>query len=160
MKGAAYGTVHGCTRHGHAVGGRVSPEYKSWASAVERCERPNNKRYAAYGGRGIRMCREWRDSFEAFFAYMGERPSGMSLDRIDVDGHYEPGNCRWATQTYQQRNKRNTKLVTVGNESLTCGEWSERTGVPAKAIWRRLKEGWAPERAILEAPYARKEMGI
>jgi hypothetical protein len=74
---------------------------------IGRCENPNVERYPHYGGRGISICEEWRESFEAFLRDMGRKPSpDHSIDRIDVNGNYEPGNCRWATDSEQQRNKR------------------------------------------------------
>jgi hypothetical protein len=93
--------------HGHSRrSSRLTPEYISWSSAKTRCFNPNKDDYAHYGGRGITMCDRWRDSFEAFLADMGPRPKGKTLDRINVNGHYEPRNCRWATPKEQQENRR------------------------------------------------------
>lgn len=91
--------------------------YASWAQMRERCRNPRNVRYPRYGGRGITHCERWT-SFENFVADMGERPEGMSLDRIDNDGNYEPGNCRWATQEEQQRNRSTTKLTEADVASI------------------------------------------
>lgn len=77
----------------------------SWASARNRCNNPNNKDYADYGGRGIKFCEKWKD-FRLFLEDMGEKPDGLTLDRIDNDGNYEPGNCRWATKSQQNSNQR------------------------------------------------------
>ena len=100
----------GCLRasplsHGHTSGGRHTPTYRSWYAMIQRCTNPRNHKYRDYGGRGISVCKRWR-SFENFLADMGERPAGLTLDRRDNDGSYEPGNCRWATSHEQARNKR------------------------------------------------------
>lgn len=91
------------TRHGMTK----TPEHKAWRQIKTRCNTLDNPRYSSWGGRGIKMCSEWENNFEAFFAYVGPRPSpGHSIDRIDNDGHYEPGNVRWATRTQQNQNRR------------------------------------------------------
>jgi hypothetical protein len=102
--GNNYGAGHGPISHGM----RDTPTYVSWRAMKQRCENQNNNRYAIYGGRGISYCPEWQ-TFEGFFASMGERPGGKreySIDRIDPDGNYEPANCRWATRSEQEHNKR------------------------------------------------------
>ncbi len=83
-----------------------SPTFRSWAAMKTRCLNPNGARYASYGGRGITICEQWVNSFENFLADMGPRPSGTTLDRVDNDGNYEPGNCRWATPSQQNSNRR------------------------------------------------------
>lgn len=111
------------TAHGHSRPGDVSPTYSSWGSMVNRCTNPNNQSYPRYGGRGIRVCDRWRNSFEAFLEDMGEKPKqGMSIERLDVNGHYEPGNCVWATPRRQSRNTRRTKLTTERVRTLRRGE--------------------------------------
>ena len=92
------------TTHGHTIGGR-SRVYRSWTSMKSRCRYPRTWNYKHYGGRGIKVCDRWANSFENFLADMGERPQGKTLDRFpDPDGNYEPGNCRWATATEQNNN--------------------------------------------------------
>lgn len=91
----------------HGMSG--SPEFRSWEHAKARVTNPNHHAWHLYGGRGIRMCDEWSRDFGAFLAYMGPRPSGTSLDRIDPDGHYEPGNVRWANAQTQSANRRNVR---------------------------------------------------
>lgn len=97
-------------RHGHARHGSQSPTWISWQSMLARCRYPARDTAKKHVGRGIAVCSQWF-SFEAFLADMGERPNGTTLDRINNDGNYEPGNCRWATPIEQARNRRNAKLT-------------------------------------------------
>lgn len=114
--------------HGiHLLSG--TPIYKSWASLKARCLNPNNADYPDYGGMGITVCDRWRDSFEAFYEDMGPRPEGSSIDRIDVNGNYEPGNCRWATGVEQAQNKRETRWVSFRGEKLAMIEACRRAGL-------------------------------
>lgn len=138
------------TRHGCSPDGRPSPEYISWAGAKKRCENPRTANYDRYGGRGISICPEWSRDFAAFLRDMGPRPSGTSLDRIDNDGPYAPGNCRWASPHEQARNKRSNHLITAGGETLCVRAWSERLGrAGTSLVSDRLASGWSPERAVL-----------
>lgn len=96
---------HGYTRNAR---NKARPsEYVSWFNMIQRCENPKNKAYKYYGGRGITVCKDWRESFGAFLSNIGPKPlPGLSIDRIDVNGNYEPGNCQWATPQQQANNKR------------------------------------------------------
>ena len=91
-------------RHGHNVKGKQTRTHRSWQSMLARCRNPKNTNYSRYGGRGITVCERW-SLFENFLNDMGERPENKTLDRMDVNGNYEPENCRWATLSEQQRNK-------------------------------------------------------
>lgn len=116
---------------------------------IARCNDTESSLYTNYGGRGIAVCDRWRDSFENFLADMGQRPSrDLSIDRINNDGNYEPGNCRWATRTQQSRNQRSNRHITVGDRTMLLVEWSEATGLSMPTIAGRLKRGWSPQRAI------------
>jgi hypothetical protein len=129
----------------HAMYG--TPTYRSWYSMLSRCRNPNTPCYAYYGGRGIRVHHRWND-FAAFFADMGERPDGTTLDRINSDWNYEPGNCRWATRKEQSRNRAYTLKLTASGQTKTVSEWSEITGVKAATIQYRKRAGWSDEEAI------------
>lgn len=100
-------SIIGPVRHGHYVGGKPSPTYVVWQSMVARCCNPNDTGYFRYGARGVKIDRRWREDFREFLKDMGERPDGLTIDRWpNPFGHYQPGNCRWATMTEQNRNKR------------------------------------------------------
>lgn len=134
--------------HGHTVQGKSSTEYESWAHAKRRCLNPKDAGYATYGGRGITMSPEWVSDFAAFYAHMGPCPVGCDLDRIDNDGHYEPGNCRWATRQQQNSNQRRNRLVTLHGEAMTVAEASRRVGIASYLVYGRLNNGWSVERAL------------
>ena len=140
----------GKIKHG-ATMGRTTPEYRTWQRAANRCHNPNSEDFRDYGGRGIRVCDEWRNDFAAFLADMGPRPSPRhSIDRINVDGNYEPGNCRWATPTTQARNRRTSVNITFRGETKHVDEWAMETGIKAGTIRFRVRAGWSPERTLTE----------
>lgn len=130
-------------RHGLSY----SKEYKIWVAMLGRCSNRSNKRYADYGGRGIKVCDRWL-KFDAFYADLGPRPNGGTLDRIDNDLGYFPENCRWATTKQQSRNKRNSRLITCHGETRCVSEWSEITGLSRNVIFGRLARGWTHEQTI------------
>lgn len=113
----------GVTTHGHTVHGRLSRTYRSWANMKSRCLSPVNKRFHDYGERGIRVCERWLD-FQNFLSDMGPCPEGLTLERIDNDGNYEPGNCRWVTRYEQDRNKRTNVFLEHDGERRTLTDWA------------------------------------
>ncbi len=126
-----------------------TPEYRIWKHMRERCENRNDKAYAGYGGRGIKVCEQWRESFEAFFADIGKRPSAKhSIDRKDNDGPYSPENCRWATDWEQRNNKRTSLRLTYRGETMTLAEWAVKLGLPRYFIDNRLRRGLSVEEAF------------
>jgi hypothetical protein len=130
-----------------------SPEHEAWSQMIARCTNPNSRSYKNYGGRGIEVCSEWMASYESFLRDMGRRPHPkMSIDRIDNDNGYFPGNVRWATWKQQERNKRNNHLLVCNGKTATIAEWSEITGIPFPTIKGRLRRGWTEEKALTIPP--------
>jgi len=132
-----------------------TPEYKTWGRVVVRCTNPKSKDYPYYGGRGIKICDEWRDDPEKFIEDMGQRPEGGTLDRIDVDGDYSSDNCRWATRLEQSHNKRNNVWFTLRGESKVLAEWARSVGISSGALMQRMNTGWTLEEALTAKPGAR-----
>lgn len=126
------------------------PEYQIWKGIKARCLNPNCKSYPNYGGRGITICKEWAESFDSFIGYTGWRPSkSHTVERIENDRGYEPGNVRWATRLEQGANTRRNTFIEVAGERLTLSEAARRTGVPVSRLCQRLSYGWPLERALL-----------
>lgn len=126
-----------------------SSEYMIWIDMKRRCYDVKNNAFSLYGGRGITVCPTWVDSFQAFYADMGPRPSARhTIDRVDNNGPYAPGNCRWATMTEQNSNKRTNIYLTVGGETHTLAEWTRQLGMRRGTVGRRLRHGWSPEDAV------------
>lgn len=137
--------THGARRRSRPT----PPEYPCWSSMLSRCLNKTNVAYDNYGARGIKVCERWQESFENFIEDMGPKPSAeYSLDRIDVNGNYEPENCRWATWNEQGRNKRNSIYITIKGETKHISEWVEITGISKHAFTYRLKMGWPEERML------------
>jgi len=129
-------------------GRSYTKEYKQWDSMKQRCLNPSHEFFDEYGGRGIKVCDSWLESFENFFADMGECPEGLTLDRIENDGNYEPGNCRWVSQGEQNRNKRGVVIMAFGDDQMCLAEWARRIGMHEDTLRRRIKTGWTVEEAL------------
>lgn len=140
------GLCRQCSNKKH--GKSNSLEHTAWKSMKARCTNPNVERYGNYGGRGITVCERWGNSFEAFLEDMGHVPPGHQIDRIDNDGNYEPGNCRWVTRKQNGRNKRNNRLVEYEGNTMTIPEISEKTGVKAGTIRCRIARGLSVAQAV------------
>lgn len=137
-------------RHGNAKASCRSPEYESWLHMIGRCTCKTNRVYSLYGGRGISVCENWF-SFENFLKDVGFRPSkDHSIDRIDVNGNYEPSNCRWATKSEQARNRRTNVMVSIDGQTKCVKEWCEITGVNPGTALSRIKNGFDPVLSVTE----------
>lgn len=127
-----------------------SRTYRIWNGMHSRCTNPNQTGFEHYGGRGIKVCARW-SSFENFLADMGVAPRGKTLDRYpNVNGNYEPGNCRWATGSEQCRNRRNTVYLTFRGETKPSSDWAAAVGLRPHVVIGRLRLGWSVERALTE----------
>ena len=141
-------------KHGHTTG-KFSPTYHSWASMIVRCTNKNRKTWRHYGGRGIKVCERWL-TFENFLDDMGERPAGMSLDRIDVDGDYCPENCRWADNVTQARNSRQTVWVLWDGCKRRLVDLCEELQISINTVRDRVRhKGFSYESAIEKAVLTR-----
>ncbi len=135
------GRLHGWGEH---------PEYSCWNNMKHRCLKPHARDYRNYGGRGITICQRWLDSFIWFLVDMGPKPGpGYSIDRIDNDGNYEPGNCKWSTNREQQRNTRANRLITINGETRCVAEWAELSGVSTAILLRRLRRNCPLDRLLM-----------
>ena len=139
------GCLHRELMSSHGFGN--SPEYHVWWNMIRRCYNKKQAHFEHYGGRGITVCERWKESVANFLFDMGPRPHGATLDRIDNNGNYEPGNCRWATDDEQRNNKGTSRFLTVRGRTLTISQWSRECGVNRHTIAGRLKRGWSVERA-------------
>lgn len=131
-------------KHGQ-VGTRL---YRIWKGMMTRCTNPTDRNFQKYGARGIAVCDRWK-SFESFYEDMADGYADhLTLDRIDAKGNYEPGNCRWATQIEQQRNRTNNRLITYQGATKSLAEWCEQLGLSYRVVIQRLGYGWSVERAF------------
>lgn len=127
----------------------MPPEYRTWRAIKTRCLNPKCRSFPNYGGRGIRICEEWRDDFSAFYAAVGAQPAPRStLDRIDNERGYEPGNVRWASASEQNANKRNNVLVRINGEDVPATVAARMLGVKTSTMFHRISRGWTNEELV------------
>ena len=131
------------TIHGH----HKSKIYNKWVGMHNRCSNPKNASYNDYGGRGISVCSRWND-VNVFMSDMGECPDGYQLDRIDNNGNYEPGNCRWASRVDNMRNRRTTAYININGQSKLAKEWAAVSGLKLETINSRIRRGYTGESII------------
>lgn len=141
-------------KHGHSVNRVQSKLYRAWAGVVNRTTRPERKNSEYYIGRGISIFKEWlgEGGFERFAQYMGEPPTDKhTVDRIDNDGNYEPGNVRWATRSEQSRNRSDNVFWTHGGITLCITDWATKLGISRTGLWGRVNRlGWSIERSLTD----------
>lgn len=148
----------GCSR---ATSDRVAPKgassnplHKVWWHMIDRCENEQNKSFRDYGARGIKVVDRWKTGdgpltgFECFMADMGPRPKGMTIERVQRDGDYKPGNCVWLPKGDQSKNRRGVYLVRIGEEVKTIPDWCAVTGIDYWTAIRRVARGWPPDKAV------------
>jgi hypothetical protein len=136
-------------QHGHSRRGAATPEYVVWASMLTRCTNPNSAAWRHYGGRGITVCTRWLQSFENFYADMGPRPDGMTLDRIDNNKGYSPENCAWVSRKAQSHNTRRNRYIEYDGKTLCLSDWARHLGIAQATLSSRLKNGWPLDRALV-----------
>ena len=134
--------THGLSKH------RLYSIYKNMK---QRCYNKNRPDYQRYGGKGVRICKEWLDDFKTFYdwAYENGYSDGLSIDRIDVDGNYEPSNCRWVDDKTQARNRTNNRLVKIDGKVKTVSEWVKLLKLPQSTVRSRISRGWSPKKALI-----------
>ena len=150
------GNVRSCGCYAKEVSSKVhtihglngTRAYVVWHGMISRCYKKSADSYYLYGGRGISVCKRWRESVVNFFKDMGEPKTGMSIERIDNNGDYSPENCKWATLREQMNNKRNNVVLKHKGVSLSMAEWSRKTGIPYSAISGRIRLGWKVKDAL------------
>lgn len=136
-------------KHGHN-GYERTRLYNTWLNMKQRCLNKNNPRYSNYGGKGVKICYEWLDDFTKFkdWAIGNGYRENLTIDRIDVDGDYEPANCRWISNNQQQNNKTNNRMIEYKGETKTLKEWAKHLGINYKTLQKRIYQGWGVETAF------------
>ncbi len=142
-------------RHGHCINYQDGRTYQTWLGMVKRCYNTKTFKYPIYGGRGIIVCDRWRHSFINFLADMREKPEGLTIERIDNNGNYEPTNYRWATNKEQSRNRRDNCFITYKGQIKCLTEWAEYTNIKMHTLRARLRLGWSKYRSFTQ-PVRRK----
>lgn len=146
----------GCIKHGFTKmidGKKYRREYTSYRAMIRRCYNVKSDQYKNYGGRGIKVCDRWRNSFNNFINDMGLAPSKEhTLDRKKVNGDYKPSNCKWSTQKEQARNKRNNIIIMYNDNARCLSEWSEVLGINVHTLSNRLKRGWTVSECFTTKP--------
>lgn len=136
-----------------------TPTHRSWRNMFYRCTSSSDPSYHRYGAVGITVCARWTEpdgqGFLNFRSDLGERPKGMTLDRIDNAKGYDPANCRWATPTMQMNNRSTTRFIEFNGRRQSTGQWSTETGIPFGVLTLRIKAGWSPARALTEPVHGR-----
>lgn len=137
------------TIHGHKKNGEVTQIYTAWCHIKQRCTNLKDKDYQDYGGRGIVICSRWKNSFENFLEDMqkGWKPK-LTIERIEKNGDYYPGNCKWATRKEQARNTRHNHLISHLGQIQCISVWSEKTGISERVIWWRINHDWSTEETL------------
>ena len=125
-----------------------SREFRIWCGIRVRCNNKNNKSYKDYGGRGIKVCQRWMDSFQNFYSDMGKCPPNHSIDRIDANGGYSPDNCRWATSKAQNNNRTNNHFVTMDGTTKPIMQWIKERGISTSTVYARLARGLSDVEAL------------
>lgn len=138
------------TKHGGTKNGGIISEYQAWSDMKQRCYNPKHKSWGNYGGRGIKVCDRWLNSFEDFFSDMGRKPSPKhSLDRYpNNDGNYEPANCRWGTDEQQRLNTRGKVRLVLNGENTYLGKFASFLNVNAETLMYHLKKGKSPDEIL------------
>lgn len=139
-------------KHNSKHGGCGSRLYSIWIDMRARCKYEKAINWHLYGGRGIKVCKDWDNDFESFrkWALSNGYESGLQLDRVDNDGNYEPDNCKWSSRSEQGNNRRTCKYITINGVTKTVSEWCDESGVKRSTAYNRIKRGWDGERAVTE----------